>query len=87
MEKPRALWRHLITIFRRKGRVGVNMSCIPCFDTPSVEGGMYLCWKNSAERNKGVDRAFAKIDLRIGEFHAAASNIPCFFTLTLESDI
>jgi hypothetical protein len=60
MEKPSALWRHL-TSFRRKGRVGVNMSFIPCFDTPSVEGGMYLCWINSAERNKVVDCAFAKI--------------------------
>ena len=30
--------------FRRKGHVGVNMSVIPCFDTPGVEGDIYLFW-------------------------------------------
>ena len=29
--------------FRRKWHVGVNMSVIPCFDTPNVEGYIYLC--------------------------------------------
>jgi len=52
MEKPVALWRRL-TIFRRKGHTGVNMSVILYFDTPSVEGGVHLCWNNNAELNKG----------------------------------
>ena len=86
MEKPRVLWRRL-TIFRRKGHAGENMSVIPHFDKPSVEGGIYLCRKNSAELNKGVDCAFAKRGPRIGDFQAAASKIPCFSTFAIESDM
>jgi len=80
IEKPSALWSHL-TSFRRKGRVGVNMSFIPYFDTPSVEGDMYLCWKNSAERNKGVDCAFAKL----GPLESAISRRRLEYTLLFYS--
>ena len=30
---------------------------------------------------------FAKMSPQIGDFHAAASNIPCFDTLSVESDV
>ena len=89
MEKPSALWRHL-TSFRRKGRVGVNMSFIPCFDTPSVEGDIYLCWKNNAERKKGVDCAFEKIgplESAISRRRLEEDTLFVFFTLTLQSDV
>ena len=46
-----------------------------------------LCCKNSAERNAGVDYIFANIGPRIGDLRATPSIIPCFVTLTVESDI
>ena len=43
--------------------------------------------ENNAELNKGVDYAFAKRGPRIGDFHAAASKITCFFTFAVEIDM
>ena len=85
MEKPSALWRHLTSV-RRKWRVGVNTLFIPCFDTPNVEGGMYSCRKNSAERN-GVDCAFAKVGPLESAISRRRLEYTLFFTLTLQSDM
>ena len=56
------MWRRL-TLFRRKGHVGVKMPVIPGFDTPSVKKNMFFVLENSAELNAGVNYAFAKIGL------------------------
>ena len=48
---------------------------------------MYLCCKDGAERNKGVDRVFAKICPRIRRFSRRRLEDTPPFTFDVESDV
>ena len=63
------------------------MPLITDFDAPSFDGGMYLCWKNNAGLDKGVDYAFAKKALESAIFAPPPRRYPVFFTFAVEIDM
>jgi hypothetical protein len=86
MEKPGALWRRL-TIFAEKKTPVLHEQKSQMLHAQRSNRYVLLGWNKSPELNVGVDYAFAKRDPRIGDFYAAASKIPCFFTFTVEANM
>jgi hypothetical protein len=79
MEKPSAFWRR-VTIFRRKGRIGVNNAFNPCFKTLKVQGDVPFVRYDASQKlcGGGLRRIayFAKLGPRMDNCVSPSQRLP-----------